>query len=52
LLAAGPTEAITKIAAEITAENAAVMLFEEMENMMGVPKAWIEIMRLKMQRFA
>jgi hypothetical protein len=37
LLAAGPTEAITKTAAENTAANAAVILFEEMENMMGVP---------------
>jgi hypothetical protein len=37
ILAAGPAEAITQTAAENTAANAAVILFEEMENMMGVP---------------
>jgi hypothetical protein len=37
LLAAGPTAAITKTAAENIAANAAVILFEEMENMMGDP---------------
>ncbi|WP_430414165.1 hypothetical protein [Parasphingorhabdus sp.] len=36
-VAAGPTEAITQTAAEISAANAAVILFEEMENMVGDP---------------